>query len=192
MKTTIGHLILLTFFIAGCKASLEEKELFLSSQKDSWFQEGTASWHWTDGEITGKSESGSSFLMTNESFKNFELSLEFYPDSTVNSGVFIRCSTDQISATDCYEFNIWDLHPNQSYRTGALVGKAEPLGYVETLNQWNTYVIRAKNGKLEAWINEVKTVEFEDDSLVEGYVAIQAGETGTIRFRNVKIKDLTN
>lgn len=188
MKTTIGHLILISFLIVGCTASYDEKELFLSSQKDTWFQEGTANWDWDNGEITGESNSGSSFLMTTASYKNFELSLEFFPDSTVNSGVFLRCSNNEISATACYEFNIWDLHPNQSYRTGALVGKAEPLGFVETLNQWNTYVIKAKDGKLEAWVNDIQTVDFVDDRLIEGYIAIQAGETGTIRFRNVKIK----
>lgn len=192
MKTTIGHLILLSLFIAGCEATYEEKELFLSSQKDTWFQDGSANWNWNGEEITGESSSGSSFLMTTESFKNFELSLEFFPDSTVNSGVFIRCLNNQISAIDCYEFNIWDLHPNQSNRSGALVGRAEPLGYVETLNQWNTYVIKAQNGKLEAWINDIKTVELKDGNLVEGYIAIQAGETGTIRFRNLKIKYPSN
>lgn len=188
MKTIVGPIVFLTLLLMGCTASNVEKELFVTENGDTWISGGTANWNWNDGEITGESTSGSSFLMTTESYRDFELSLEFFPDSTVNSGIFIRCSQKEVSAVDCYEFNIWDLHPNQDYRTGALVGKATPLEFVQTLNQWNTYVIKAQNGKLEAWINGVQTVDFIDKSLSEGYIAIQAGESGTIRFRNIKIK----
>ncbi len=191
MKTTLGQLIILILVSAGCSTSYVEKELFLFDDKDAWVKEGTANWSWNEGEITGESESGSSFLMTTEAYGDFELSLEFLPDSTVNSGIFIRCGEQSISAVDCYEFNIWDLHPNQDYRTGALVGRANPLNYVETLSKWNTYVIKAQKGKLEAWVNDIKTVDMIDDSLDEGFVAIQAGETGNISFRNVKIKHVS-
>lgn len=193
MKTAIGHLILLITVVVGCTPFYEEIELFIfDEKKESWFRDGTANWNWNDDEIIGESTDGSSFLMTKEAFSNFELSLEFFPDSTVNSGIFIRCGKDEISAVDCYEFNIWDLHPNQDYRTGALVGKATPLAFVETLNQWNTYRIKARNGKLEAWINDVQTVDYVDEGLSEGYVAIQAGESGTIHFRNIKISYPSN
>ncbi|MDW3195309.1 MAG: DUF1080 domain-containing protein [Cytophagales bacterium] len=189
---TIGPLILLILFVLGCSPSFEEKTLFLESDNDAWFQDGTANWNWNDGIITGTSTSGSSFLMTTESYSFFELSLEFNPDSTVNSGIFIRCSNKEVSATDCYEFNIWDLHPNQDFRTGALVGRATPLALVETLNQWNTYRIKAHNGMLQAWINDVLTVDYRDSDLSEGYIAIQAGETGSIQFRNIKVKYPSN
>ena len=191
MNVALGNLMLFLFVLTGC-TSYEEQVLFEFEEREAWFRDGTANWNWNDGEIIGESGSGSSFLMTNESYENFELSLEFYPDSTVNSGIFIRCSTNEISATDCYEFNIWDLHPNQDYRTGALVGKAKPMAMVQTLNQWNTYLIKAQKGILEAWVNDQQTVSFMDNNLSKGYIAIQAGASGTIRFRNIKIKYVSN
>jgi len=52
--------------------------------------------------------------------------------------------------------------------------------------------IKADNGMLKAWINDVQTVNYEDGGLTKGYIAIQAGESGDIRFRNVKIRPLSN
>lgn len=190
---TIGHLILLSLFVVGCTPAYEEIALFnFEEQNDTWFRDGTANWNWNNGEIIGESKSGSSFLMTTVAYKNFELSLEFFPDSTVNSGIFIRCFNNEVSATDCYEFNIWDLHPNQDFRTGALVGRSIPKVYVETLNQWNTYIIKADGEKLQAWVNGKLTVDLINDDLIAGYIAIQAGETGSIRFRNIKVKYPSN
>ncbi len=52
--------------------------------------------------------------MTNKTYKDFDIILEFYPDNSVNSGVFVRCKQQELSNIDCYVINIWDNHPDQS------------------------------------------------------------------------------
>ena len=128
--------------------------------------------------------------MTKKAYKDFALTVEFYPDDTVNSGVFLRCKNAGLSAADCYELNIWDDNPSPEYRTGAVVTRANPLAQVQTINKWNTYEVRCEGDRIQASVNGVATADLRDRSLSEGYVGLQARGIGVIKFRNVKIRPL--
>ena len=154
-----------------------------------WKSYGEADWDFSNNELIGKITDGAGFVMLQQSYKDFTLEVEFKPDSTINSGVFIRCKNENdINPTDCYELNIWDLHPDQDSRTGAIVTKAKPLAYVETIDKWNTYKITADKAFIKVWINDVLTADVRNDELSDGYIGLQAKGTGEIRFRNLKIK----
>ncbi len=163
--------------------------LFQENEND-WLIKGDANWKFSNNELIGKLDSGSGFIMTRQVYKNFVLELEFNPDSTINSGVFIRCKNIDINAVDCYEINIWDLHPNQDYRTGAIVTKSNPLARVETINKWNTYKIKIENHHLVVWVNNVLTGDIKDETLSKGFIGLQGKGKGEIKFRNVKISRL--
>ena len=154
---------------------------------DNWEKFGNAQWSFTEGILTGKVEDGAGFIMTKQVYQDFELTLEFKPDSTINSGVFIRCSKKELSATECHEINIWDLHPNQDFRTGAIVTKAIPLSHVETLNKWNTYMIKAEKDSIQVWINDILTATIQYQNPTKGFIGLQAAGTGEISFRNIKL-----
>ena len=174
----------------SCKQKENPKDILFLNSFQEWFEDGNAQWELDQGVLIGSLDSGSGFVMTKDVHSNFEMTLEFFPDSTINSGVYLRCRDKVISATDCYEINIWDLHPNQENRTGAVVGRALPLQNVETTNKWNTYRIRIQKEHIEAWINGIQTVNYYNHDLVEGYIPLQAAVKGEIRFRNVQITDL--
>jgi len=140
--------------------------------------------------LIGKIENGSGFIMTKRLYKDFVLELEFKPDSTINSWVFIRCSNVDIDPLSCYELNIWDLHPNQNYRTGAIVTRSVPLIKVKTIDKWNRYKIKNENDHILVWINGILTADIRDKSLIKGYIGLQAAGFGKISFRNVIIKKL--
>ena len=163
--------------------------LFESDGKN-WFSGGDAVWSFNNSVLVGTASGGSGFVMSSESYSDFELVLEFFPDSTVNSGVFVRCNNKELSNTDCYEMNIWDLHPDQMSRTGSVVTRAVPQAHVATIDKWNTYKIRCQGNHIETWVNNELTVDIYNTDLVEGYIALQAAETGTVKFRNVQIKKL--
>lgn len=165
------------------------QQLFEESQPD-WNEYGTADWEFSDSEITATIEDGLGFLMTTQPFDNFSLELEFFPDQTINSGVFIRCATQKLDFTSCYEFNIWDDCPDNENGTGALVRRAKPLARVETKGKWNSYKIVVHDKHIQAWINGILTVDTKDISLDKGFIGIQAYSTGTIRFRNINIKTI--
>ena len=165
------------------------KDLYKQNEQD-WHILGDANWTHINNEITGKSDDNTGFLVTSKNYTNFVLELEFSPDSTINSGVFIRCNSDEISPTNCYELNIWDLHPNQTYRTGAFVTKSKPLAYIETIGSWSKYKIQVRGSHLQTWINEIPMVDTYDDTLSSGTIALQANGTGVVKFRHVTIKEL--
>jgi hypothetical protein len=166
-----------------------EKAIFQEDSKE-WFHEGRAGWKFDGEQFIGTSLGGSGFAMTNKKYQNFTLSLEFYPDAGINSGVFVRCKNKDISNTDCYEMNIWDYHPDQESRTGSIVTRAKPMANVETIGRWNSYKISCEGNHIRTWINGKLTADIYDDDLSEGYIGLQAAEPGRIKFRNIKIKEL--
>jgi hypothetical protein len=181
--------VLTTFAILMILSCNHSKPIFQENSKD-WNAYGDANWNFLNDELTGAIINGAGFVMTKQTYTDFILELEFKPDSTINSGVFIRCKKEDINPTDCYELNIWDLHPDQVNRTGAIVTNTAPLAFVETINKWNIYKIKAKKNRIQVWINDILTADVKDNSLSEGYIGLQAKGTGEITFRKVKIESL--
>jgi len=179
--------LILIFNACGLGESAET-DIFVKDSND-WFQKGRASWKFDGDQLVGTSLGGSGFIMTNKKYQSFTLSLEFYPDTGINSGIFVRCKNKEISNKDCYEMNIWDYHPDQESRTGSIVTRAKPLVNVQTLGKWNSYKITCESNHIRTWINGKLTADIYNDDLSEGYIALQAAETGRIKFRNVKIKE---
>lgn len=190
MKSSVC-LSIVVMVIASTLRSQEPHEtatpLFEQDSGD-WFQGGDAEWVFNGNELKGTVNGGSGFVMTNGRYRNFELELEFFPDSTINSGVFVRCMNKELSNIECYEMNIWDLHPDQKSRTGAIVTRTVPLANVGTMSQWNTYKIICNNNRIQTWINGIIMADLENTDLVEGAIGLQAAEKGTVIFRNVKLK----
>lgn len=151
---------------------------------------GDAEWKFDNEELIGYASDNEGFVMTEDQFSDFVLTLEFYPDDSINSGIFVRCAEIALSAVDCYEFNIWDRHPNQESRTGSIVGRTTALSKVHTIDQWNTYKIRCVGDDIQAWINDVKVAEIKNLDRAGGYLGLQTAGNGTIRFRNVRIVEL--
>jgi hypothetical protein len=183
------HLAIALIF--GCFSSCDQKEEMLKGNFDGWQILGGAEWRFDQNELIGTVKDSVGFIMTEDRYSDFILELEFKPDSSINSGIFIRCQNKEISFTDCYEINIWDLHPNQDFRTGAIVNRAIPLNYVETIGEWNTYKIQVQGDHLQTWINDVPTADLKDSGLAAGYIALQAMGTGEVRFRNVRFQSLS-
>lgn len=179
-------LVLIAFILFSC----ENKKSLFDANSTSWLQKGDAEWKITNEEIVGSLLRGAGFVMTKDAYKDFELELEFYPDETINSGIFVRCKDYALSYTDCYEINIWDNHPDQPNRTGAIVSRTTPLAQIQTNNKWNTYKIRCEKNRIQAWINGTLVADLENDDLKEGYIGLQAAEIGMVKFRNVMLTQL--
>ena len=160
--------------------------LFDGSSLDGWRVLGDANWELTDGAV--QADSGGGFLVTEESYANFELSLEFWVNEPANSGIFIRCA-DPESVTDrnSYEVNIYDTRPDQTYRTGGIVHVASPTSVIDAGGRWNTYEIAARGARLTVTLNGTRVVNVEDTEYANGPIALQYG-AGIVKFRNVRIK----
>ena len=170
------------------QAGREWTTLFDGSTLDGWNTLGDANWELADGAV--QADSGSGFLVTPESYGDFQLTLEFWVDPDANSGIFIRCADPQnVGAENSYEVNIFDTRPNQEYRTGGIVNVASPASIVNTGGKWNTFDITARGERLTVILNGIRTVDVEHGEHASGPIALQYG-AGIVRFRNVQIRPL--
>jgi len=175
---------------AGQSAAAPErpwKTLFDGSSLDGWLTTGDATWRLADGVVSA--DSGAGFLVTRESYSDFELELEFFVTPDANSGVFLRCANPgKPGAATCYEVNIFDQRPDPTYRTGAIVGVAKPSVAIDAGNHWNDYEIAVRGRHLVVKLNGQTTVDVEDDRLAAGPIGLQYA-SGHVKFRNVRIRE---
>ncbi len=152
---------------------------------------GDANWAAKDNAIQATAGSGSSWLVTKESFSDFTLRVEFWASDDANSGIYMRCAdANQITDRTCYEANVYDQRPDPSFGTGAIVHIApvdEPRPTVG--GKWNVYVITLNGNHLVVELNNERTVDVRDDLLASGPIGLQWAR-GALRFRKVVIKEL--
>ena len=151
-----------------------------------------SNWSIDDGKLAPERGQDRTYVVTRARYANLEITLEVKPEAGTNSGVFARCQdTESITPIDCYEFNIWDAHPDQDSRTGAIVRISPPSAIVDTEDKWNTMRIRLEGSRLQFWVNGILANDLEHDALAEGHVAFQyGGGNGMVTFRNIRIEEL--
>jgi Domain of Unknown Function (DUF1080) len=85
---------------------------------------GEANWRAEDGAIVADKGKGG-FLVSKNSYKDFQLRVEFWADHTTNSGIFMRCADPKvITDKSCYEANIFDQRPCPTYASGGRACRA--------------------------------------------------------------------
>ena len=163
---------------------------------DNWNRIGDANWRAADGAIVADKGKGG-YLVSKNSYKDFQIRAEFWADDTTNSGIFIRCTNPkEITATNAYEVNIYDQRPDPSYGTGGIVNVAKVSPMPKAGGKWNVYEITAKGSQLTVVLNGVKTADVQDGKLAQGPFALQFGNRandapgGAIKWRKVQIKAL--
>ena len=163
--------------------------LFNGSDLSGWKVVGDANWRVEGRAARADRSTAASFLVSENSFVDFDLELEFWVDPQANSGVFLRCQdSGTITDTSCYEANIFDTRPDQTYRTGSIVNVAEPAEFVYTGGQWNRLKITAAGTSLQVTLNGRAMVDTRDSRFSSGPIALQYA-AGTVMFRNVRIRE---
>lgn len=187
--------------------SFEEGEegwypLFDGRSLDGWTVAGDADWQVRDGEIVVLS-GGQSLLMTDETFSDFELRVDFLAAPGANSGVFLRVTGKELSAGVAgYELNV--APPTNPFPTGSVMrvgmpstpdgapafgitGKVEGAGESD---EWRTFDVVVNGGRIEVSIDGKPVLKLEDpDPIAEGYLGLQHNQ-GRVAFRNVKVRRL--
>jgi len=167
-----------------------------STGMDNFNPVGDANWRAEDGAIVADKGKGG-YLVSKNSYKDFQIRAEFWADHTTNSGVFLRVTNpSKITATDAYEVNIYDQRPEPDYGTGAIVNFAKVAPMPKAGGKWNTYEITARGSQLTVVLNGVQTVNVQDSKMAQGPFALQFGNGpkdapgGAIKWRKVQIKPL--
>ena len=158
---------------------------------------GDANWRAEEGAIVADKAKVASYLISKESYKDFQIRAEFWADHTTNSGIFLRLSnTKEVTAANSYEVNIFDQRPDPLYGTGAIVDVAKVNPMPKAGGKWNTYLITAKGNRLIVELNGVQTADATDSKFASGPIALQFGNGakdapgGAIKWRKVEIRAL--
>jgi hypothetical protein len=165
-----------------------------STKMGDWTEVGKANWAMKDGALVADKLDDAkvlSYLVSKDSYKDFQIKAEFWTDEEANSGIFIRCDVrDKIDSKVCYEVNIFDKRPDPSYGTGAIVDVAKVDPMPKAAGKWNTYEITAQGSHLVVVLNGQKTADVQDSKHnAGGPFALQYG-SGVVKFRKVQIKPL--
>lgn len=157
-----------------------------------WDRVGQANWRGIAGAVRADQRKGveDGYLVSKQTYKDFELQAEFWVDEAANSGVFIRCTDARKIAPDtCYEVNIFDKRPDPAYGTGAIVDFARVYRMPKAAGRWNTFTITASGNRLIVKMNGETTVDIHNDRFASGNIALQYGG-GVVKFRKVSIKPI--
>jgi len=193
------------FFVFGCSQQMADQAdagwvtlLDGSNPKtlDNWNRIGDANWRAEDGVIVAdKGKSG--YLVSKNTYKDFQIRAEFWADHTTNSGIFLRVSDpNKIGSKTAYEVNIYDQREDPSYGTGAIVNFATVSPMPKAGGKWNKFEITANGSQLIVVMNGVQTVNVNHSQFAQGPIALQYGSGpkdspgGAIKWRKIQIKPL--
>ena len=174
----------------------EELRPFLSSMSDA-SRVGKPKWTIAKGIIAGSSASAESgFLTSQEEFEDFDLQCDFQlqGEGKFNSGISFRVAAKPGSAP---HFNLGKASEGEPF--GVFFDewklKSEPTAEID-LKQWNRLRLRVAGDRVQGWINDEMVVDYtlEKKNIPAGKIAFQSaagkGESGTVRFRNLKVQRL--
>lgn len=210
MKLT---LIIASLFISigslGQSSKNIETVLFNGKDLKGWkILNGKAKYEVKNGEIIGTTVAGepNSFLVTEEVYGDFILSLEFKIDSGTNSGIQFRSESKpdyQKGRVHGYQL---EIDPSSRAWTGGIYDEARrlwlyPLEYNPSakkafkLKEWNTVRIECIGNTLRTFVNGVPTSHVIDDMTPKGFIALQVHAVSKpedagkqVRWRNIKFQ----
>ena len=127
--TVVGLLLVAGLAFLGCSPEVTERGdggwitlLDGANPKtlENWNRIGDANWRAEDGAIVADKGKGG-YLISKNSYKDFQIRAEFWADHTTNSGIFFRISDPKaIGSKTAYEANIYDQRPEAEGGTGAI------------------------------------------------------------------------
>ncbi len=218
-------------YFSSCDKNVQESgwiSLFDGKTFDGWHlyqsDEITDEWQIEDGILVFNPQKGNTDglknLVTDKTFTNFKLSLDWKISKAGNSGIFwsvYESPEYSVPYLTGPEIQILDNleHPDredESHRAGALYDMIIPSkNAVKEVGEWNNCVIEInhKTNSGKVWLNDIHIISFpvngpKWDEMVskskfkdwEGFGKYQTGRIGLqdhgdkVSFRNIKIKEL--
>jgi hypothetical protein len=198
-RTTFG-LLIAAIAVAGCGHQLLGQRwiTLIDGDRglDNFNRVGDANWRPEGGAVVADRGKGG-YLVSKNTYQDFELRAEFWADHNTNSGIRFRAShPNKLDNTNSYEANIYDLRADPLYGTGALspdVAMVNPMP--KAGGKWNVMEIYANGPQLTVKLNGAVTVSVEDRKHASGLIALQFGDHGkepggAIKWRKLQIRSL--
>jgi hypothetical protein len=213
-KTTLAFAVL--FLLNSCAAqqkNLSENDWYAFTKTSPEKLQPSKVYEFTDGMIRMYGDTNG-YLMTEKSYKNFELSLEyrwnmeekFKTNNKKNSGVMYNIPVDspdkiwpkgiqfQIKENTTGDFIFLDqvtakvngkqVEPGASVTSPKFSANENPYG------EWNSIVIKSFNGKITQYLNGKLVNECVEATAAEGKISLNY-EGSPIDFKNIRLKSIS-
>lgn len=191
--------ILISGFAQQSFAQQKEK-LFNGKDLTGWNIYGTEKWYVQDGLLISESgpDKGYGYLGTEDTYDDFEITLEFKQEANGNSGVFIRSTVD---GTKVSGWQVEVAPPGndtggiyESYGRGWLIKPDPEKDKALKFGKWNKMKIVVKGDRVTSYLNGKMMVDYEDAKIGEGKggVLLQIHDGGGIKvyWRKIVLKKL--
>ena len=212
-----------TALVPNTLTPAEEKEgwklLFDGSTTNGWrgFKLDSMPSYWMAMDGALMKEKPTRDIITKDTYKNFELQVDWKVGRGGNAGIFYR-GTEEYDAIywSAPEYQLLDdanAPDGQKRLTAAAAAYglyAAPEGIVHAFDEWNTTRIVVNGAHVEHWLNGKRVVEYELWSpdwkakvaaskfvkfpnyglARKGYIGIQGDHPGTLALRNIRIREL--
>ncbi len=194
-------LLLLAALLVGSNFTFAQKQsLFNGKNLDGWKVYGTEKWYVDNGTLVCESgpDKEYGYLATDQSYKNFELTVQFKQEADGNSGVFFHSSIEGTKITGWQaEVAPAGKHTGgiyESYGRGWLIQPAPEKEQYLKQGEWNTMKVIVKNDKVTTILNGHEMITLTDDKIggANGQIALQIHSGGGIkvRWKNISVVNL--
>jgi hypothetical protein len=193
MKVITTLLCSMLFLTAACQkpASKNKKNsLFNGKNLNGWTIYGTEKWYVEDGLLICESgpDKGYGYLATDESFKDFEATIDFRQQANGNSGIFVRSSIEGTKITGWQAEVAPPGHDTggiyESYGRGWIIKPDKEKDKYLKMGEWNTMKIRVVGPTITTWLNGHEMITLTDEKIgaAEGSIALQIHDGGGIKM----------
>ena len=191
---------------AGPPSAGKWTPLFNGKNLDGWKAYGAEKWVADHGTIFGDSTSGKyGYLLTDKTYKNFDIRLKFNCTKEGNSGLFFHSKIT--GENPKWGPDIVGLqaeidparHSGGIYESGGrgwvALPTAEGEKAIKPVGTWNTMEVRVEGNHIVTHLNGVKIVDYmyEPAKYTDGHIALQihTGQHGfSVRFKDIEIRTL--
>ncbi|WP_264503178.1 3-keto-disaccharide hydrolase [Luteolibacter flavescens] len=172
--------------LAGAAAGAEWQELFNGRDLTGWEPQTKVDWQVKDGAIVA-TKGADGLLTTRETYRDYELEVEFRAPDGTNSGIFLSTpKTVTDPANECYEVNI--APASNPFPTGSLVGRSRHDG--GEAPEWRKLRMKVESGRVLVWLGDKQIIDYKDRKPLEGgHIGLQFRE-GRVEFRGIRIRKL--
>ena len=192
-----AFVVLAVLSTASSLCAQEPIPIFNGRDLDGWTVHGTELWYVDAGDLICESgpDAQYGYLRTNETYTDFDLTLEFKQEANGNSGVFFRSTIDgtiisgwqaEVAPPGLFSGGIYE-----SYGRGWLIQPDPSKDSALHMGEWNTMRIRVVGTRVTTWINSTEMIDFTDDNIgaATGHIALQIHDGGGIkvRWRNIEV-----
>ena len=184
-----------------CMAAPAKKVvLFNGKDLSGWKIYGTEKWYVEGNELICESgpDKQYGYLATEQTYKNFDLSVQFKQEANGNSGVFFRSSIEgtkvsgwqvEVAPKDHDTGGIYE-----SYGRGWLEKIPDEKESILKPGEWNTLRIRVEGDHVRTYLNGKPMIDMNDAKIgaANGSIALQIHDGGGIkvRWRKLVLKPL--